>query len=229
MNRLYVPSTFFIILLSIINITEGFASNMNKKHDVILEQFSKYSYVAECMKYDKSVEDVLLNSWNKTYSEYKYDSTQFYQTINSFYNSDTTMVFYLMNFALDTTYNEAFNHFSRFSGVLCSRAYFEEGVFYSQKNTAYLNLILNYYINKDRNSIKLLFDLVNTKVVVNIYERAEGGKFTAFTSINSTTAKELYAKMEMIFKQYGYSDRVKIKDAITEEFQPYLDPLYVSK
>ncbi|MEI6090480.1 MAG: hypothetical protein WCR42_08525 [bacterium] len=138
-----------------------------------------------------------LDQWNKSIEEYKNDSTALKKAIKSFYAKDSTLIKYLKGFKKVKRNFPNFEHFSNRNFLLESDnlPLFNIIDFYHQKNNAYLDLILNYYLNTDHTSIKLLLN-------VHKYMLTE----------------DLYNRIEKIFEKYGYADKEKIRVAILEDF-----------
>ncbi|MEI6090481.1 MAG: hypothetical protein WCR42_08530 [bacterium] len=138
-----------------------------------------------------------LDMWNKSMEVYINDSTALKKAIKSFYANDSNLIKYLKSFKKVKKRIPNFEHFSNRNFLLESDnlPLFNIIDFYHQKNNAYLDLILNYYLNTDHTNIKLLLN-------VHKYMLTE----------------DLYNRIEKIFEKYGYADKEKIRVAILEDF-----------
>jgi hypothetical protein len=81
---------------------------------------------------------------------------------------------------------------------------FFENEYFSKMNNVALTLILNYYLNTEQKTIKLLLDAV-------------------YVMKNSIATEDLYQKLDKIFEKFGYEDKDKIREAILKDFGKCID------
>ena len=138
-----------------------------------------------------------LKQWNKNMEEYKSDSTALKKAIKSIYAKDSNFIKYLKSIKKSTKHFKNYEYFSKINIPMESNLLevWNISKFYCLRNNAYLNLILNYYLNPDHTTIKLLLN-------VHLYIKTE----------------DLYNKLDKIFEKYGYADKEKTRKAILEDF-----------
>ncbi|MEI6090482.1 MAG: hypothetical protein WCR42_08535 [bacterium] len=169
----------------------------------------RYAYTLNiCYKSHRSKEESTicdyenLNRWNKSIDEYRNDSIALKNAIKSFYSKDSNLIKYLKSFKKVKKRIPNFDYFSNINLIFYSgdiNVIIDLSKFYSKKNNAYLDLILNYYVNTDQTRIKLL---LNCYVIKD----------------SRISAEDLYGRLDKIFEKYGYEDKEKIRVAILEDF-----------
>jgi len=142
-----------------------------------------------------------LKQWNKNMEDYKNDSTALSQAILSIYSKDSNYIKYLKSFKKSRRDFPNYEHFTKRNIPMESDHWnvWKISKFYSPRNNAYLNLILNYYLNTEQKSIKLLL-------------------FVDYITDNKILTEDLYERLDKIFEKYGYEDKEKIREAILEDF-----------
>lgn len=128
------------------------------------------SYVEFVQSTEKQFESNILNFYKKDYSEYQKDSATYNKALTDFYNSDSTILDFLMQFKvsydncdwLEGSYS-THHPFSSHIDVCYSQ-------FLSKEKNASLMLAFNYIFNKEKRKFQLLKEeLTDCKVETNYW------------------------------------------------------------
>ncbi len=200
---------FLIVLgcISMLNVISANSNDLNTDDDLMyiaILNGLENSYIQDVYDYafikcsinqgkEKLSEIMYWPTYQVTYKEFQYDSINFRESIKKFYNSKINIVKYLLKFHDDTTFCKMLFGWSEIFSLNYSGI--NKYWYLMRKNYSSIILILNYFLNENKNDIK-------------IYTIPEG----------KTT--ELYNKIENIYTDNG-KNFVKIKENIKKEFSDY--------